>query len=277
MSVTAPTPISPLPTPPSTADAANFDTRADAFLGALPAMTTETNAVATNVYNNAVDAATNATNAAASAAIATAIGNFKGNWADLTGALNMPATVLYSGVYWQLVSNLVNVTTATPGVSGAWVQMTPVPIASGGTGATTAAAARAALDVGFPSGTPLVFPQSSAPTGWTKITTHNDKALRVVSGTASSGGSVDFSTAFVSQGVAGTVGNHTLTIAEMPSHSHTIPSFATAGGTGVSTGVQNSATLTGAQGGDGAHNHSFTGTAINLAVKYVDVIIATKD
>jgi hypothetical protein len=26
-----------------------------------------------------------------------------------------------------------------------------------------------------------------------------------------------------------------------------------------------------------AHNHSFTGTAINLAVSYVDLIIATKD
>jgi len=32
-------------------------------------------------------------------------------------------------------------------------------------------------------GTVSVFFQSSAPTGWTKVTTHNDKALRVVSGT----------------------------------------------------------------------------------------------
>lgn len=277
MSVTAPTPISALPTPPSTSDAANFDARADAFLGALPAMTTETNAVATNVFNNATDAATNAANAAASAATATAIGNFKGNWADLTGALNVPATVLHSGVYWQLLSNLVNVTTDTPGVSGAWTQMTPVPIASGGTGATTAGGARTALDVGFPSGTAMLFAQTAAPTGWTKSVTHNNKALRVVSGSASSGGSVAFTTAFASQAVGGTVNNTTLTIAQMPSHSHSVSSFATAGGTGLSVGVQDSATLTGSQGGDGAHNHSFTGTAINLAVQYVDVIIATKD
>lgn len=277
MPVIAPTPITALPTPPSTADAANFDTRADAFLGALPLMTTETNAVADNVFDNATDAATNAANAAASAATAQAIGNFRGNWADLTGALNVPATVRYSGVYWQLLSNVANVAVEVPGVSIAWTQMTPVPIASGGTGGTTAAAARAALDVGFPSGTAMLFAQTAAPTGWTKSVTHNNKALRVVSGSASSGGSVGFTTAFASQAVGGTVNNTTLTIAQMPSHSHTTSGFATAGGTGVDTGTQSGATLTGSQGGDGAHNHSFTGTAINLAVQYVDVIIATKD
>ena len=36
--------------------------------------------------------------------------------------------------------------------------------------------------VGFASGTKVVFAQASAPTGWTQDTTHNDKALRVVSG-----------------------------------------------------------------------------------------------
>jgi hypothetical protein len=34
---------------------------------------------------------------------------------------------------------------------------------------------------------------------------------------------------------------------------------------------------TASSGGGGSHNHSFTGTAINMAVQYVDVIIATKD
>lgn len=63
----------------------------------------------------------------------------------------------------------------------------------------------------FPSGTSMLFAQTAAPTGWTKSTTHNDKALRVVSGTASSGGSVAFSTAFASQSVSGTVGSTTAT------------------------------------------------------------------
>ena len=47
----------------------------------------------------------------------------------------------------------------------------------------------------FPSGTLMLFQQTASPTGWTKETTHNDKSLRVVSGTAGSGGSVAFTTA----------------------------------------------------------------------------------
>ena len=62
----------------------------------------------------------------------------------------------------------------------------------------------------FPAGTAMLFVQTAAPTGWTKSTTHNNKALRIVSGTASSGGSVNFTTAFSSQDVAGTVGDTTL-------------------------------------------------------------------
>lgn len=46
----------------------------------------------------------------------------------------------------------------------------------------------------FPSGTRVVFQQTAAPVGWTKDTTHNDKVLRVVSGSVSSAGSVPFST-----------------------------------------------------------------------------------
>ena len=64
---TSPTPIAALPTPPSRDDSANFATRGDAFLGALPTFRTETNAVATNVYNNAVEADADAVAAAASA------------------------------------------------------------------------------------------------------------------------------------------------------------------------------------------------------------------
>jgi hypothetical protein len=41
--------ITPLPTPPSTSDPANFDARADAFLGALPQFATECNAAATDL------------------------------------------------------------------------------------------------------------------------------------------------------------------------------------------------------------------------------------
>ena len=58
----------------------------------------------------------------------------------------------------------------------------------------------------FPSGTRLLFQQTAAPTGWTKDTTYNNYALRITSGTVTSGGSVAFTTAFASQAVSGTVG-----------------------------------------------------------------------
>ena len=143
----------------------------------------------------------------------------------------------------------------------------------------------------FVSGTALVFAQTAAPTGWTKSTTHNDKALRVVSGSASSGGSVAFTTAFASQAVAGTnasgaVSAHTLTTAEMPSHAHDYTNVYAGGGLGLTTThgypFYGGSSGTSSTGGGGSHTHSFTqptfsGTAINLAVSYVDVIIATKD
>jgi len=148
----------------------------------------------------------------------------------------------------------------------------------------------------FAPGTIIVFGQTAAPTGWTKITTYDNAALRIVSGSATSGGSVDFTTAFASQAVSGSIGNTTdtgtvgsttLTTAQIPSHTHTVvvPGSGGCGSNGQYVG--DSATInTGATGGGGSHNHSltmnahnhtFTGTAINLAVKYVDVIFASKD
>ena len=144
----------------------------------------------------------------------------------------------------------------------------------------------------FDVGTRLIFAQTTAPTGWTKDTTnYNNHALRVVTGAASTGGTVDFTSAFVSQAVSGTVGTSgatTLSTSQIPSHSHVISTEYNAGGVGGVTGYQlqgmGCTTVTtfstGATGGGGSHTHSggtFTGTAINLAVKYLDVITATKN
>jgi hypothetical protein len=139
----------------------------------------------------------------------------------------------------------------------------------------------------------MMFVQTAAPTGWTKSTAHDNKALRVVSGTASSGGSVAFTTAFASQtptgsvSVSGTVGNHTLTTAQLASHTHSIPAQeqfnAGTNLVGNSSNGTPQTVNTGSTGGGNSHNHSFSGSgsfsgsAINLAVQYVDVIIATKN
>ena len=156
--------------------------------------------------------------------------------------------------------------------------------------------------VTFDSGTRMIFAQNTAPTGWTKDTTNYDQhALRVTTGTAATGGTVDFTTAFASVGVSvsgstnavatsGTVQNHTLSTAQMPSHTHTYQgSSGTTSGNQGKTGPANYSPnrTTSATGGGGAHSHGFQGSShshtfsgtdtINLAVKYLDVITATKD
>lgn len=125
----------------------------------------------------------------------------------------------------------------------------------------------------FPAGTAMLFVQTAAPTGWTKSTTHNDKALRIVSGAASSGGTTAFSTVFAAGRTSDAT---TLTTAQMPSHTHTTPTGFSGGGTaywaGNCPGTGLSST-SGATGGGGSHTHGLP----TFAVQYVDVIIATKD
>ena len=66
----------------------------------------------------------------------------------------------------------------------------------------------------IPSGSVMLFYQSSAPTGWTKQTSHNNKALRVVSGNGGgSGGSVGFTSAFANHTVS-ISGSDTVTISD---------------------------------------------------------------
>lgn len=185
----------------------------------------------------------------------------------------------------------------------------------------------------FPAGTRMVFQQTAAPSGWTKETVHNNKALRLVTGTASTGGTVAFDTAFASKSVAGTINNvtvtgtvqnHTLTIAQLPAHDHgasgltftgnALPnhdhniklysnpnggSFVQSSQTGTTkvgdelTDGASAGTPSGTIGGTTAntgsgsahnhglvmdsHGHTFTGTAINLDVQYVDFIIGVKN
>jgi len=128
--------------------------------------------------------------------------------------------------------------------------------------------------ISFPAGTLMLFQQTSAPLGWTKQTSHNDKALRVVSGTAGSGGSNAFSTVFAQT----TTGNHTLALSEIASHAHNNPSQTGAGpgpstdlmradDTGVHTNLASDA-----NGGGGAHNHPIT-----MSIQFVDLIIASKN
>jgi hypothetical protein len=163
----------------------------------------------------------------------------------------------------------------------------------------------------FPSGTVMLFYQAAAPTGWTKLTTQNDKALRVVSG---SGGVAGGTNAFSTVMAQSVVGNHTSTLAEtaagitasanntitvyLAGNSNYFAPYSTAGwafpgwdgpsGSGpqsvpyinsantvsyaaASSGT-NTISVTSNNTSGSAHNHPIT-----MAIQYIDVILASKN
>ncbi len=133
----------------------------------------------------------------------------------------------------------------------------------------------------FSSGTKLLFPQASAPTGWTKDTDQHDKALRIVN--TSGGGAAGNTEMTAVFGSGKTAGATTLTSAQsgMPGHEHTYNKVVINVGSGVigdsgfAANQPISAPTTGQAAGQNAassHNHS-----LSLDLQYVDVIKATKD
>ena len=164
----------------------------------------------------------------------------------------------------------------------------------------------------IPNGSVMVFFQANAPTGWTKVTTQNDKTLRVVSGTGGgTGGDWAMSAGETTSSHGGHVhagaahshshnlsaGAHTLSTSEMPSHSHSVTGYG--GNPWNSTGLrwetsqygQNQ--TTGSTGGGSSHSHSLSGSISSggsgdtssagshthtiAAPQYIDVIICSKD
>ena len=167
----------------------------------------------------------------------------------------------------------------------------------------------------IPSGSTALFFQASAPTGWTQNTdaSINTTTLRVITGTGGGTGGTDaFATTFTgskstasgaitfsdlgSASVPSTlsVGAHTLSTPEIPSHNHTASPFTFGGhqpggqrfsnyvGTGQSTG---------GTGGGGSHSHPISGslslsgsasattslTIPGMNLKFANVVAATKD
>lgn len=253
------------------------------------------------VYNNGtnvVDAVTHLTSLTLGSALpvasggtgATSLAGLIDQTTDITGVT--PVANGGTGASTLTANNVVvgNGTSAVgfvaPGTSGN-------VLTSNGSAWTSAAAAA------FDSGTKMVFQQTAAPSGWTKETTHDNKAFRVVTGSAGSGGTVNFTTAFTSQTVSisgntgntaagGSVGNHTLATNRIPSHSHNYVATSSPGSFGgAKFGSGNGNANTGNAGGGAAHNHPFSGSnhahsfsdtdSVDLAVQYVDLIIAAKD
>ena len=205
-----------------------------------------------------------------------------------------------------------NVPDASTTVKGIVELATPAEsTGNNATRAITAAGLTSVLGSYIPAGTRMIFYQASAPTGWTKVTTVNDRVLRVVSGDGGgTGGNWQIS------GI--TVDGHTLTINEIPGHTHGKGTLVTstggshthllqwgsageiqqsspgpAAGTSATDrlfteGARNVRTAsagnhshslsgeTGSTGGGGSHSHSLT-IGNRWRPAYADVIICSKD
>jgi hypothetical protein len=133
-----------------------------------------------------------------------------------------------------------------------------------GTVANATYATTAGSVTSIPSGTRMLFAQTSAPVGWTKQTTNDNAALRVVSGSASNGGSLGFTSAFTSRTVSGTTGTTVTGISLSTTDVR------------LENEQRQEAALRTAVISDPGHTHTFS-TGLDMAVKYVDVIIAQKD
>jgi|GEM_PF-5414006 len=138
----------------------------------------------------------------------------------------------------------------------------------------------------FPNGTRMLFQQSVAPIDWVKVTDHNDKALRVVSGNVSSGGAIAFSAAFANRPIThANLPNVTLTGGTdwAGDHAHTYTYYHGPDRSGGSGGQYHASN---AQQGwtstAGGHSHSVSvplggsDVPLDFRVQYVDVIIAEK-
>lgn len=165
----------------------------------------------------------------------------------------------------------------------------------------------------IPDGSVMAFFQASAPTGWTQVTTQNDKVLRVVSGTGggtggdwamSAGETTSSHGGHVHSGAAHShnhnlsAGAHTLSTSEMPSHSHnnrigSQVSWNNSVLDAISSYQNNQGRPTESTGGGGSHSHSLSGSISSggdgntssagshthtiAAPQYIDVIICSKD
>lgn len=156
-------------------------------------------------------------------------------------------------------------------------------------------------DIGtmIPPGTIMTFFQAAVPTGWTQVTTQNDKVLRVVNDTTggNTGGTTGISTGIFHtvlahvHGLPDSTHSHVLTNAGTESGVNTLLSSAFRVGVDNSTGdtspmitpialgggtLMRKTATTNSQGGTGSTGSSGSATnVVNLA--YINVIICSKD
>jgi microcystin-dependent protein len=116
---------------------------------------------------------------------------------------------------------------------------------------------------------------ASAPSGFSDVSaTYADKFIRISSGTPLNTGGSN------THNHGGSAGNHSLTIAQMPSHSHTVDRRTGSGAGSYNIGwndypASKVSGLVGSTGGGDSHNHSIS-SADNIPA-YVQVKMYQKD
>lgn len=147
----------------------------------------------------------------------------------------------------------------------------------------------AASGIEIPSGSVMLFKQAAAPVGWTQIATDDNSMLRMVSGVGGGAGGTDTPINFDATHTH-TTSAHTLTLNEIPSHSHQmrlrngahIDSISIAiGGSSGGARVMNSSLdvrNTELSGAGDPHDHGATSQfSATFAPRYVNIIQASKD
>ena len=123
----------------------------------------------------------------------------------------------------------------------------------------------------------MTFFNTDVPLGWVQDTTNNDAMMRVVATVGGGVGGV-VSPTTLNWAHTHTTGSLSLTIAQMPAHTHTYIGHISQ--RGASSGSAQDGLLnreTTSVGGGAAHNHGATSSAGNIwSPKYINIIIGTK-
>lgn len=151
-------------TPQRTQSQTDFANNGDDWLTYQSPLAADYNALAVYLDALAVDVDADALLASNSAVSAAASANFAGEWADLTGALNIPSTVRHQNIYWQLLTDLADVTASEPDVTSSdWAASDPRLVIPNVSGATLSVSQPNELQDGSTFIVPLA---NSVPVNW---------------------------------------------------------------------------------------------------------------
>jgi hypothetical protein len=216
------------------------------------------------------------TKIATTAFVSTALANKANvNSPTFSGIVTIPSGASISGY----------ATLASPALTG-----TPTaPTATTGTNNAQIATTAFVQTATFPAGTRMLFCQASAPTGWTQVTTWNDRYIRIVSG--NSGGTSGGTTGHLPSSGCTLVASHTHTYSGTTGNNNSTHyhSMAASGdppsGSGVSMhgpGDWALVALATTSTESAPHTHSYSGTsaantgAATWIPQFLDVIVCQK-